>query len=238
LKNALIAAVIAAIVAAASGTAATIVVTSKNIKNGTIQTVDLSKKAQRALKGNRGPIGAAGAHGLQGPPGAKGDPGHKGDPGPKGALFERYFCTPAWGICSGSPKEITASARSDAAYFLRVGIPAGSYLVTAQVVVVANSPDPVGNPSDWRVECVAKATPSGPSWGGSAAATVGDLTGDGNEATLTLVFGGTFTATNELGVKCWRAGGSGAAGGGPNPTITYASIDAAEVGSFTTGEQT
>jgi hypothetical protein len=39
LKTALIAAVVAAIVAAASGTAATIVVTSKNIKNGTIQTV-------------------------------------------------------------------------------------------------------------------------------------------------------------------------------------------------------
>ena len=53
MKNALIAAVVAAIVAAASGTAATIVVTSKNIKNGTIQTVDISAKAKRALKGNR-----------------------------------------------------------------------------------------------------------------------------------------------------------------------------------------
>jgi hypothetical protein len=54
MKDALIAAVVAAVVAAASGTAATIVVMS-NIKNGTIQMVDLSAKAKRALKGNRGP---------------------------------------------------------------------------------------------------------------------------------------------------------------------------------------
>jgi hypothetical protein len=56
-KTALIAAVVSAIVAAASGTAATILVTSKNIKNGTIQTVDISAKAKRALRGQRGPRG-------------------------------------------------------------------------------------------------------------------------------------------------------------------------------------
>jgi hypothetical protein len=46
MRSAIIAAIVAAIVAAASGTAATIVVTSKNIKNGTIQTVDISAKAK------------------------------------------------------------------------------------------------------------------------------------------------------------------------------------------------
>jgi hypothetical protein len=60
MKSALIAAVVAAVIAAASATAATIVVTSKNIKNGTIQTVDISAKAKRALKGNRGPAVAWG----------------------------------------------------------------------------------------------------------------------------------------------------------------------------------
>jgi hypothetical protein len=45
MKTALIAAIVSAVVAAASGTAATIVVTSKNIKDGTIQTVDISAKA-------------------------------------------------------------------------------------------------------------------------------------------------------------------------------------------------
>jgi hypothetical protein len=75
MKNAVIAAAVAAVVAAASGTAATLVVTSKNIKNGTIQTVDLSAKAKRALKGNRGPEGRIGPQGLQGPPGQAGAAG-------------------------------------------------------------------------------------------------------------------------------------------------------------------
>ena len=65
MKTALIAAVVSAIVAAASGTAATILVTSKNIQNGTIQTVDISAKAKRSLKGNRGPRGLTGAQGQQ-----------------------------------------------------------------------------------------------------------------------------------------------------------------------------
>jgi hypothetical protein len=74
-RNALIAAVVAAVVAAASSTAAAIVVTSKNIKNGTIQTVDISAGAKRALKGARGPRGfpgARGSQGAQGPPGPQG----------------------------------------------------------------------------------------------------------------------------------------------------------------------
>jgi hypothetical protein len=60
MKTALIAAVVSAIVSAASSTAATIVVTSKNIKNGTIQTVDISAKAKKTLRGQRGPQGPRG----------------------------------------------------------------------------------------------------------------------------------------------------------------------------------
>jgi hypothetical protein len=87
MKTALIAAVVSAVVAAASGTAATIVVTSKNIKDGTIQTVDISGKAKRALKGNRGPRGVSGAvgpAGTQGPAGPQGLAGPQGPPGPQG----------------------------------------------------------------------------------------------------------------------------------------------------------
>jgi hypothetical protein len=47
-------------------------VTSKDIKNGTIQTVDLSAAAKKALKGKRG---------LQGPAGAQGVPGERGPAG-------------------------------------------------------------------------------------------------------------------------------------------------------------
>ena len=87
MKNALIAAAVAAVVAAASGTAATIVVTSANIKNGTIQTIDISAKAKRALSGQRGPrgfAGATGAQGSQGPTGLQGPVGPKGLRGPRG----------------------------------------------------------------------------------------------------------------------------------------------------------
>jgi Collagen triple helix repeat (20 copies) len=88
MRNALIAAVVAAVVAAASSTAATILVTSKNIKNGTIQTVDISAKAKRALRGQRGPIGLRGPQGPAGPQGAQGPagtPGATGAPGAPGA---------------------------------------------------------------------------------------------------------------------------------------------------------
>jgi hypothetical protein len=63
-KNALIAAIVAAVVAAASGTAATLLVTSKNIKNGTIQLVDISAKTKAALRGRRGPQGPVGIEEL------------------------------------------------------------------------------------------------------------------------------------------------------------------------------
>jgi collagen triple helix repeat protein len=86
MKAAIIAGIVAMLVSAASATAA-FVVTSKNIKNGTIQTVDISAKAKRALRGNRGPRGlpgtqgARGAQGLQGAQGSPGAPGAQGPPG-------------------------------------------------------------------------------------------------------------------------------------------------------------
>jgi hypothetical protein len=54
------------------------------VVNGSLQTNDLSKTAQRALKGKtgpRGPVGPAGAAGAQGPPGASGAQGVQGPPG-------------------------------------------------------------------------------------------------------------------------------------------------------------
>ena len=71
MKSAIIAGVVAMLVSSASATAA-FVVTSKNIKNGTIQTVDLSAKARKALKGKAGPRGFAGARGPAGPQGPAG----------------------------------------------------------------------------------------------------------------------------------------------------------------------
>ena len=84
MKTALIAGIVAAVVAAASSTAATIVVTSKQIKDGSIQAVDLSAAAKRALKGARGAPGARGAQGSQGPAGIQGPQGIQGAPGAPG----------------------------------------------------------------------------------------------------------------------------------------------------------
>lgn len=57
MRAAIIAAAVALLVSATSATAA-LVVTSQNIKNGTIQTVDISAKAKRALRGIAGLIAA------------------------------------------------------------------------------------------------------------------------------------------------------------------------------------
>jgi hypothetical protein len=52
---------------------------SRQVINGSLQTADLSKRAQRALKGRRG---LRGTQGVAGVPGAKGDKGDAGPPGP------------------------------------------------------------------------------------------------------------------------------------------------------------
>src|SRR5687768_2800470 len=65
-----------ALVTASSTTAAVkLTITSKDIKNGTIQPVDLSGKTKRSMRGARGTRGPAGPPGLQGPQGLPGPQG-------------------------------------------------------------------------------------------------------------------------------------------------------------------
>ena len=54
---------------------------TRQVINGSLQTIDLSKTAQKALKGDRGLRGAPGAQGAQGPQGAMGAQGVPGAPG-------------------------------------------------------------------------------------------------------------------------------------------------------------
>jgi hypothetical protein len=193
---------------------------------------------QQGPKDRAGAQGATGAQGPSGPTGPAGAPGAKGDKGDLAAhLFERYFCTPGFGVClNTTPAEITTSDPAAASYFLRLSLPAGSYMVTAEVGVVAHSPNPDVNPSDWRVQCVARMV-APPSYGGYASATVGDLTGGVNETTVTATFGTPAAAAGDIGIRCWRTAGSGATGVGPNPQVVYAVLDAVEVGAFATSEQ-
>jgi Collagen triple helix repeat (20 copies) len=131
----MIAAVVAAVVAAASGTAATIVVTSKHIKNGTIQTVDISAKAKRALRGNRGPTGSAGPAGVAGPTGpagpagAVGPQGAKGDRGPSGAWYT-FGGNGAIDACSADGCWTGLGIRH---------VPAGNYLYFANAILTNTS---------------------------------------------------------------------------------------------------
>jgi Collagen triple helix repeat (20 copies) len=86
MRTTLVAAIVAALIAAATaGAGAALVITSKQIKNGTIQAVDISAKAKQALKGNRGPAGPAGQTGAAGATGPVGSVGPVGPVGPQGA---------------------------------------------------------------------------------------------------------------------------------------------------------
>lgn len=70
---ALIVAVVAVVLAGAGSAVAARVITSKQIKNGTIQLKDLRKSTRAALAGGRGPQGAPGSPGSPGSPGAPGE---------------------------------------------------------------------------------------------------------------------------------------------------------------------
>lgn len=73
MKSIIIASVVAALVSAGAATATTsLVITSAQIKNGTIKLVDISPAARRTLRGTRGTRGLSGP---TGPPGAQGNPG-------------------------------------------------------------------------------------------------------------------------------------------------------------------
>jgi hypothetical protein len=109
-----------ALVMAISGSAvAASLITSAQIKDGTIQTKDISKKAQKALKGKAGLAGARGAQGLQG---NKGDTGPKGDSGATG---------PKGDSGATGPKGVTGQPGAD-------GAPA--FKAWAKVVYTAGAP--------------------------------------------------------------------------------------------------
>jgi hypothetical protein len=127
---------------------------SRQVINGSLQTADLSKRAQRALKGRRGLRGAQGAPGV---PGAKGDKGDAGPPGP--TQFARVKSTGQ--LVSGTAT--SASRFGTGVYFVRfptaidrcaaaansasfVGADLSVYRVWAQVAVGygnGGAPDPL-----------------------------------------------------------------------------------------------
>ena len=127
-----------ALVLAMSGSAvAASLITSKQIKDGTIQTKDISKKAraQLAKAASRGPAGPAGPAGPKGDKGDKGDagsagaagePGQTGPRGPSDAVFEYEDGFANW--------------QTQLADLVVVDLPAGNWVVNANTVANNNTP--------------------------------------------------------------------------------------------------
>jgi Collagen triple helix repeat (20 copies) len=86
-------AMLALLVATAGTATATtaVLITGKQIKNGSIGAVDLSAAAKRSLRGQRGPAGARGFAGAPGTPGTPGTQGPAGPAGPPGVQVVKAY---------------------------------------------------------------------------------------------------------------------------------------------------
>lgn len=141
---AMVVAVIALVVASAGSAVAATLITSKQIKNGTIQTVDISKKARTALKGQRGAVGPTGPQGLQGQQGLPGEQGPKGDTGAAGAEGDKGDTGAAGTARAAATVDTDATFIGTAKGFTAVARPVGTdtgvYCLTAAAgVPVVNS---------------------------------------------------------------------------------------------------
>jgi len=74
-------------------------VQSRDVKDASLGTIDLSAAARSALKGNAGPAGATGASGAAGPTGAAGTAGATGAAGVPGA--NGAPATKLWAVVTG-----------------------------------------------------------------------------------------------------------------------------------------
>lgn len=140
-----------AVAAFALGAAATAgaagLLTGKNVKDGSLEAKDLSKKARATLKGARGPRGLRGlpgATGAQGPAGPGGSPGASGTNGTPGAAG---VAGPT--IIAGSMGFPTFSVPGSSANFgteasAQVPVPAGSSYTAKSFTVTKGTAPGVG----------------------------------------------------------------------------------------------
>lgn len=140
-----------AVAAFALGGAATAgaaqLITGKNVKDGSLEAKDLSKKARTTLKGARGPrglrglAGATGPRGLQGPAGPGGSPGSNGTNGTPGAsgVAGPTIIAGSMGFPAFSVPGSSANFGSEAS--AQVPVPAGSsYTAKSFTVTKATAP--------------------------------------------------------------------------------------------------
>lgn len=137
-SGSMLVAVIALVMALTGSAVAASLITSKQIKNGTIQTVDISKKAKKALKGARGKTGPAGPQGAQGLPGAKGadgaagTPGAKGDTGAPGSALAFARANSDGSLVAADTKDVTAESHPTTGVTCLI-VPAAAHNLVASI---------------------------------------------------------------------------------------------------------
>jgi hypothetical protein len=124
-SGSMLVALLALVMATTGSAVAASLITSKQIKNGTIQTADISKKAQKSLKGKTGARGPIGLTGAAGAPGAKGD---KGDAGAAGAKGDTGPIGPSDAYSSDD-----TSYSHNNTWTISKDLPAGKYVVQASM---------------------------------------------------------------------------------------------------------
>lgn len=118
-----------------------VVSSSKQVKNGSIQASDLSKKARAKLQGAQGPAGQTGPSGPTGPTGPTGETGETGAEGPIG---------PSNAYADSFSTQVPLPAGTGAT-LLSVSVPAGSYVVSARLQgQTGTDPNPGNN---YRFDC-------------------------------------------------------------------------------------
>ena len=116
MRKTLIACIVVALLAGGGTAVASKLVTSKDIKNGTIQSQDIGRgeiTLSRLSPGVRERLakaakpGTNGTNGTNGAAGAKGDKGDKGDTGPQGPALPADFSFSSTNVNSGSGYDVT-----------------------------------------------------------------------------------------------------------------------------------
>jgi Collagen triple helix repeat (20 copies) len=145
-----------------TATAGGLLITSRQIKNGTIQAVDINARTLRQLSrpGPTGPQGPEGAPGPQGPLGPSGDRGPQGVQGPPGpassssAVYVRTFDSAAEAgggsfvnlFCGPDEVALTGGVRTESLF--------GVVFDSFPIVPTTGAPRPAVHgekPAGWRV---------------------------------------------------------------------------------------
>jgi hypothetical protein len=121
------------------------------VRNGSLQTIDLSKKARAALKGNRGPQGAQGPQGVKGNTGAKGATGAQGPAPAAGSvgatLLKGTYAAVTPGITAPANTYVNGTATCNAGDRVLGG--GFSFQTDDTISVMYSTPDPLTNPNTW-----------------------------------------------------------------------------------------